>query len=305
MSKFGLSTLHTTDKPEVDIVFVHGLRGHREKTWMKNGYLWPRDFLATDLENCRIISFGYDSDIVHSDTAEVTQGSLESDARSLCALLSAERSLPDSRDRPIIFVAHSLGGLVCAEAIILGERNAIGDSVQTIAEHVNGIVFLGTPFAGSNLAKWGDLVRAIFSVVRKTDQTTLKTLKENSHDLKELGTTFPETVRKRNTTAKKIQIVFFYETLPTYGVIVVEEKSASYPGIGETIPIRCNHLDICKFGSNNDDGYKVVKAKIIEIVRGHKEKDHKESGDTVFHNYDKVINQAGRDMNIGNQSFQF
>jgi len=63
---------------------------------MKDGYFWPRDFLAADLEHSRIMSFGYDSNIVHSDTAEVTQGSLESDARSLCALLSAERSSPDS-----------------------------------------------------------------------------------------------------------------------------------------------------------------------------------------------------------------
>jgi hypothetical protein len=26
-------------------------------------------------------------------------------------------------------------------------------------------------------------------------------------------------------------------------------------------------------------------------------------GDTIFHNYNKVINQAGRDMSIGNQGF--
>jgi hypothetical protein len=112
--------------------------------------------------------------------------------------------------------------------------------------------------------------------------------------LKELGIAFPETIRKRNNTAKKVRIVFFYETLPTHGVMVsnwyipytlsfaayisikiVEEKSASYPGIGETIPIRYNHLDICKFASSNGDGYKVVKAKLVEIVRGHKEDDHK------------------------------
>ncbi len=63
---------------------------------MKDGCLWPRDLLATDIEESRIMSFGYDSGIVHSDTAEVTQGSLESDARNLCTLLHAERSTPDS-----------------------------------------------------------------------------------------------------------------------------------------------------------------------------------------------------------------
>ena len=117
-------------------------------------------------------------------------------------------------------MAHSLGGLVCAEAIVLGERNATGDDIQSITKHIHGIIFLGTLFAGSNLVKWGDLVWAIFNVVRKTDQTTLKTLKENSYNLKELGTAFPKTVRKRNNIAKKVGIVFFYKTLPTHSVIV-------------------------------------------------------------------------------------
>jgi hypothetical protein len=73
------------------IVFVHGLRGGRVSTWTKDQVTWPKDFLSKDVEKSRIISFGYDSAVVHSDTAEVTQGSLESDARSLCSLLNAER----------------------------------------------------------------------------------------------------------------------------------------------------------------------------------------------------------------------
>ena len=49
---------------------------------------------------------------------------------------------------------------------------------------------------------------------------------------------------------------------------VVEEKSASYPGIGETLPLRSNHIDICKFASKDDNGYKLVKAKILEMLAG-------------------------------------
>lgn len=84
--------------------------------------------------------------------------------------------------------------------------------------------------------------------------------------------------------------MFFYETLPTHGVMVVKEKSASYPGIGETIPLWCNHVDICKFASNNDNGYKVVKEKIVKMMQGCQEDNRKGSGDTIFHNYNKVIN---------------
>ncbi|EXM04718.1 hypothetical protein NOF04DRAFT_18677 [Fusarium oxysporum II5] len=121
------------------------------------------------------MSFVYDSTIIHSDSAHVTQGSLDHEARSLCSLVEEQRSSTDSSSRPIILVAHSLGGL---------ERTR--HDVEAVARDVAGMVFLGTPFAGSNAAKWGELVRKIFNVVKKTDQNTLKTLKEYSDDLQEL-----------------------------------------------------------------------------------------------------------------------
>ena len=34
--------------------------------------------------------------------------------------------------------------------------------------------------------------------------------------------------------------------------MVVEEDAASYPGVGEIIPLRKNHLDICKFATPDD-----------------------------------------------------
>ncbi|KAH7200662.1 Alpha/Beta hydrolase protein [Fusarium oxysporum] len=305
MSKYGLDEWHNADKPDIDIVFIHGLRGHREETWKKDGILWPKDLLAVDIKNCRIMSFGYDAGVIHSDTAEVTQGSLENVARSLCALLVAARNTAESAERPIILVAHSLGGLVCAEAVVLGDRNATGDSVQVISQHVKGMVFLGTPFSGANAAKWGDLVRKIFNAVKKTDHNTLKTIKENSVDLKKLGEAFQDVIRKRNGTMNKIEIKFFYEELDTYGIRVVEEKSASYPGIGEILPIRSNHINICKFSSKDDNGYVVVKAKLIELIQGIKGRPldgSAGSGNTIFHNYAEVAAQAGRDMNVQRQN---
>lgn len=58
---------------------------------MKEGVLWPEELLGAELKAARIIGFGYDSGIVHSDSAEVTQGSLEGDAPAMCAKLVALR----------------------------------------------------------------------------------------------------------------------------------------------------------------------------------------------------------------------
>jgi protein SERAC1 len=79
------------------------LRGGRESTWTKNQVTWPKDLLPKDIEKSRIISFGYDSGVAHSNTAEITQGSLENDARSLCSQLKVLRA----NDNSVNIINHS------------------------------------------------------------------------------------------------------------------------------------------------------------------------------------------------------
>jgi hypothetical protein len=48
------------------IIFVHGLTGNRETTWThkQSKTFWPQTLLTRDLPNTRILTFGYDADIV-------------------------------------------------------------------------------------------------------------------------------------------------------------------------------------------------------------------------------------------------
>ncbi|OCL02322.1 hypothetical protein AOQ84DRAFT_357452 [Glonium stellatum] len=53
----GLQVVTEGIDPIVDIIAVHGLNGHRDKTWTAgNGVNWLRDLLPQDLPNARIMA---------------------------------------------------------------------------------------------------------------------------------------------------------------------------------------------------------------------------------------------------------
>lgn len=146
------------------------------------------------------------------------------------------------------------------------------------------MIFLGTPFYGSKVAGWGEVVRRIVDLLWRTDRSTLKSLQIDGENLKDLRFGFADIIRKRNVTSAKIAVFFFFERKATYKVVwfesrlqfsrqtlidgqwVVREEDASYPRVGEIVPITENHLGICKFDDENDDGYKQVRAKIKQAM---------------------------------------
>lgn len=95
------------------IVAVHGLNplnklDHGEDTWRapKSQKSWLRDFLPQDIPSARIILFGYNSNVAFSSGNE----GVCDQANTLCFTLGGYRE--DVQHRPIVFIAHSLGGLV-------------------------------------------------------------------------------------------------------------------------------------------------------------------------------------------------
>ncbi len=119
-------------------------------------------------------------------------------------------------------IGHSLGGLVLAQVVYGGDRAAEGDSIDSIAQKIKGMIFLGTPFYGSKIAGWGEVVRRVVDLLWRTDRSTLKNLEIDGENLKGLRIGFPEVIRKRNKTSAKIAVVFFYERKETYKVVRTE-----------------------------------------------------------------------------------
>ena len=98
------------------VVAVHGLGGGNISTWKhkRSGNVWLRDFLkhSPQYENARIMSFGYDARSYSGLLGSGATGRTFTFGEDLVGALSDKRHEPSARTRPIIFVGHSLGGIV-------------------------------------------------------------------------------------------------------------------------------------------------------------------------------------------------
>src|SRR4051794_2103562 len=89
--------------------------------------------------------------------------------------------------RPIIFLGHSLGGLVIKQALIKSAGYNSHGRHPTLGEiyaNTKGVIFLGTPHRGSDKEGLGEVVSKIakFSF-RQPNEQLLQTLKPVSHIL--------------------------------------------------------------------------------------------------------------------------
>ena len=235
-------------------MFVHGLTGNRETTWThSNGTYWPRDLLPQALPTARIITFGYDANVVRIwDTA--SSNGLYDHGKSLEFQLSRIRKR-GSRN-PILFIAHSLGGLVCEQALL---RSDASREAHSIINNTGGIIFMGTPHYGSSLASWGSFLTTFSSNFRATNREIVATLDRGATDLRRIGEEFQQMLLRSDIN---MQIICFYEELqmPVVGKIVKSE-SAVLRGY-KSCSINADHRNMTKFAGDADNGFVLVRATL-------------------------------------------
>ncbi|EXK26983.1 hypothetical protein FOMG_16422 [Fusarium oxysporum f. sp. melonis 26406] len=245
----------------VDIVAIHGLNGNAISTWRHepDGTVWLRDLLPNFLPGCRVYTYGYPSKIWSQSSERVQEYALN----LLVSLRDVREDLNASK-RSIIFVCHSLGGIVFKQALVAAHEN--DDLYGDVLKSVRGVVFLATPHRGSNAANLASICGSIVNSFAsaglgpKTVRTDLlKTLIYDSDTLQDL------TMSARNRLGN-IHVVSFYETLPLpmgplSSSLVVSPASAML-GIPyeEVIPMPEDHRTICRFPGETESYLKVARA---------------------------------------------
>ena len=245
IKRFGISTVgDNNDNAAVDVVCIHGLSGHPEATWLDEtlDFFWP-EHLSHDIRGIRTMTFGYDADPT-SMLGKVDQNRLADHALSLLNDISMERERTNTESRPLFFVVHSLGGLVLKKALCTASTRASADAhLQAVGSCTKGIIFMGTPHAGSNMASWADAIGRILQVRSvNVNKNLINTLKSDSEVLRDVNDQFGQLLERHKEQQARIQIKAYHEEVPIGNVgLVVPLASASileYTSEG----IHANHM---------------------------------------------------------------
>ncbi|KAF3764298.1 hypothetical protein M406DRAFT_351665 [Cryphonectria parasitica EP155] len=250
----------------VDVVAVHGLNGHYEGTWTtalhdRTQINWLKDMLPKigGIKPVRVMSFSYNSSVQFSkSTSDVFVF-----ADQLLEHLLAKRAHSGETRRPIVFICHSLGGIVVKQAVNRAAENHRYKDV--ILDHVQGICFFGTPHRGSELAPWGSTVSRILRagvMGSHTNSQLTKDLERKSHMLSQISKSFLQ-------HGRRLKIVSFTETekLDWLNCLVVDPDSATLAWPGEiVVPIDGNHRNICRFIGPKDPKFAPVESQIKQMI---------------------------------------
>ncbi|KAJ4966057.1 hypothetical protein NE237_017906 [Protea cynaroides] len=250
LSATGSGKLAESEAPLLDVVFVHGLRGGPFKTWRmaedkcsttksglvenidleagKEGTFWPGEWLSVDFPHARLLSVKYKTNLTQWSGATLP-------LQEVSSLLLKKLTAAGIGSRPVVFVTHSMGGLVVKQMLYQARE----DNLNKFINNTIGVVFYSCPHFGSKLA---DMPWRMGLVLRPAP--SIGELRSGSPKLVELN----DFIRHLHNKGL-LEVLSFSETKVTpivegYGgwafrMEIVPIESA-YPGFGELVVLDSN-----------------------------------------------------------------
>ncbi|KAM5359278.1 hypothetical protein ACJA88_015171 [Fusarium oxysporum] len=265
------------DSAEVDVIAVPGLGSHALGSWKSpnSDDVWLRDFLPKDVPNIRVLLYGYDTVLPGS----LSKQSIEDLGGALLEQVVAFRARDGTSHRPIIFIGHSLGGLLIKEALVRARRRP-SCANSNLSKASYGLLFFGVPNLGLRNDQLRTLVRGqpnealIHDLLVDNDS-------EPSTFLKRLADQFSESCKGH------YRVVTFFERMrsPTLEQLdkagqwrktgppslLVTEKSTTSTGLvamadEDNIALNTDHSGLVKYDSRNQGDYTIVRERLMRLV---------------------------------------
>ena len=204
-SFLGITPLYDCRDASVDVIAVPGLGSHALGSFKSSESfeVWLCDFLPRDIPNIRVLLYGYDTRLVRS----TSKSSISDLSKSFLEHVRTLRKGTSTGCRPIVFVGHSLGGLLIKEALALA--NSDRDDKQSIdfIRSSYGMLFFGVPNLGLRNSQLQTMVVGQPNAHLVRDLVVDKDSEPSSY-LKELGWKFMECCK---TQEPRYEIMSYYE----------------------------------------------------------------------------------------------
>jgi len=243
------------ESPDVDIVFIHGLTGDPQETWttFDDSEFWP-NWLETEFPNIAVYSLGYPASLFQKWANK--EMDIYERATSALDIMVAK----GIGERPIIFIVHSLGGILLKQ-IIRSSDASNDEDIKAVGISAKLNIFLATPHKGAMLAS----VLECFFPKLKSPHIDLLT-KDNGalYDLNNHYRSYAEKTPELST-------IVYYETHLTKKVALVVDRSSADPGVVGTVPVATDkcHTTICKPVDHEDVVYLGILRHIKKVMKNH------------------------------------
>jgi pimeloyl-ACP methyl ester carboxylesterase len=225
---------------EVALVFIHGIFGSTLSTWANAGGTHFYDLIRQDPkfgDRVDLFAFGFPSKMVEGGSFDIQEAAN--------ALLAELQNKGVSDYRRVVFVAHSMGGLVALRALL---------TERALLPKVPLIVFLATPQEGAAITLLARKVianPALEEMLPGDMDGYLYSMDQDWHSI---------------DVGHRPHISCAYEKLAIFGVMIVSRLSATRFCEGTSLAVEADHIGIAKPENMNSGGYVAVSNALASFV---------------------------------------
>ena len=239
--------------PKLDVVFIHGLNGDPLVSWGFNTRPSWATWISEKHPQISVWSLRY-----RVESSWWRGGSMPLFDRALNVIATMQTRLVD--EQPLALICHSYGGLLAKQLLRSAE---LAPEYRSLVGRVEAIVFFGTPHSGSSIPNY---IRTLSAILRSS--SAMHELRRNGGLLRDLDHWF-----RNNVDTSRVKIISYYETMPTFGLQVVDEESADPKLKGvNAVGIDANHFDLPR-PTTADARVRQVLNVFDNIVKGNESKD--------------------------------
>ncbi|KAK2616464.1 hypothetical protein QQS21_000506 [Conoideocrella luteorostrata] len=263
---------------DIDIIAIHGLDTGSPDTWIWKSKSPPKnvhwladdDMLPHKVGRARIFTCDWPSDLF--ERSDLVQKEIEELARLLLDGINRH----SRKDRPIIFIASCLGGIILMKSLVMANDDC---EYRSIRRATRAVVFLATPFRGTSLQDATGILEFVLrtwaSIRGQRVNKLLGRVTGLMFDHDELVRSFTKLCRDKDYP---YEVMTFYETgvtnvfkipwLSSGSKRLVDKDSATLEMVPHPLPLDRPHGRMNKFSGPDDSDYIKVAGKVEQYAQG-------------------------------------